>query len=85
MKKKKAKFLKKPKNFKKLKENEKVSPYLINHLGHGCYEVILKQEEKMVYLTNFRNKKAAEKFILAHENGEVAIDLETRVPTPDFN
>jgi len=85
MKKKKAKFLKNPKNFKKIKENKKVSPYLINHLSHGCYEVILKEEEKMMYLTNFRNKSAAEKFILAHEKGEVTIDLETCVPTPDFN
>lgn len=79
------KFRKKPKGLKKLKENKEISNYIINHARHGCYEVILKAGEKMIYLTNFKNKKGAEKFIEAHENDQVTIDPETCVPTPDFN
>lgn len=78
------KFLKKPKGFKKLKENKEIDNYIINHVRHGCYEVILKADEKLMYLTNFRNKKAAERFIEAHKKNEVTIDPETCVPTPDF-
>lgn len=77
-------FRKKPKNFKKLKDNKEVCNYIINHVRHGCYEVILRQDEHLVYLTNFRNKKAAERFIGAHKQGQVTIDPDTRVPTPDF-
>ena len=85
MKKTKAKkYVKKPKGFKKIKDAEEVSNYDIIHARHGCYEVILRQGEKMVYLTNFRNKKAAKNFILEHKKGNVAIDPETSVPTPDF-
>ncbi|MAG27089.1 hypothetical protein CMI47_16250 [Candidatus Pacearchaeota archaeon] len=85
MKKKKSKkYVKKPKNFVKIKEEAKTSNYNIRHARHGCYEVILHRDEKMIYLTNFRNKKAAEKFIEAHKNGEVSIDPETCIPTPDF-
>lgn len=80
----KKRFSKNPKGLKKLKENKEVSNYIINHVRHGCYEVILKMEGKLVYLTNFRNKKAAERFIEAHENNQVTIDPETCVPTPDF-
>ena len=80
----KKRFSKNPKGLKKLKENKEVSNYIINHVRHGCYEVILKMESKLVYLTNFRNKKAAERFIEAHENNQVTIDPETCVPTPDF-
>tara|TARA_R110000824_G_scaffold5670_2_gene26024 strand:+ start:6294 stop:6494 length:201 start_codon:yes stop_codon:yes gene_type:complete len=64
--------------------------YEIRHARHGCYEVILKKydklgkDDKFIYLTNFRNKKAAQKFIKAHENDEVVIDPETCIPTPDF-
>jgi len=79
-----AGFKKRPKGHKKLKENKETSDYLINHVRHGCYEVILKTGEKLVYLTNFRNKKAAERFIKAHEKNEVIIDPETCIPTPDF-
>jgi hypothetical protein len=78
------KFSKRPKGLKKLKENKEVSNYIINHARHGCYEVILKTGEKMLYLTNFKNKKAAEQFADAHKEGKVTIDPETRVPTPDF-
>ena len=78
------KFLKRPKNFKKLKDNKKASKYTIRHARHGCYEVILEVGEKMAYLTNFKNKKAAERFIVAHEKGEVTIDPETCIPSPDF-
>ena len=74
----------KPRNFVRLKEAEEVSDYDINHARHGCYEVILKNKEKRIYLTNFKNKKAALKFIEAHKNNEVTIDPETCVPTPDF-
>ena len=85
MKKKRSKkFAKKPKGFKKLKDNKELNNYVINHPRHGCYEVILKDDEKLIYLTNFRNKKAAEKFIEAHKKNEVTIDPETCVPTPDF-
>ena len=77
-------FAKKPKGFKKLKENKETNNYIVNHVRHGCYEVILKINEKLVYLTNFRNKKAAERFIEAHKKDEVTIDPETCVPTPDF-
>ena len=80
----KKRFSKNPKGLKKLKENKEASNYIINHVRHGCYEVILKMEDKLVYLTNFRNKKAAERFIEAHENNQVTIDPETCVPTPDF-
>jgi len=80
----KKKFLKRPRGFKKLKENPEVSNYHINHARHGCYEVILQRNEKMLYLTNFRNKKAAQKFIEAHKKNEVTIDPETCIPTPDF-
>lgn len=78
------KFRKRPKNFKKLKENKEVSKYIVRHARHGCYEVILQTGEKMIYLTNFKNKKAAEKFVEAHENDEVTIDPETCIPKPDF-
>jgi len=77
-------FRKKPKNFKKLKDNQPVCNYIINHVRHGCYEVILRVGEKLHYLTNFRNKKAAERFIAAHKRDEVTIDPDTCVPTPDF-
>jgi len=78
------KFRKRPKSFKKLKENKKISNYVISHSRHGCYEVILHMGEKMIYLTNFKNKKAAERFIEAHKKDQVKIDPETLVPTPDF-
>jgi len=78
------KYAKKPKGFKKIKDAEETSNYDIIHARHGCYEVILRTGEKMVYLTNFRNKKAAQLFVEAHERDEVAIDSETYVPTPDF-
>ena len=62
--------------------------YEIKHVRRGCYEVILNDDSKSVgkhmYLTNFRNKKAAQKFIEAHKKGEVSIDAATCVPTPDF-
>ena len=58
--------------------------YEIRHARHGCYEVLLQDGDKTIYLTNFRNKKAAQKFIKAHENNEVTIDPETCIPTPDF-
>jgi len=61
-----------------------IAPYQIRHAARGCYEVILEAGEKMIYLTNFRNKRAAQKFIEAHKNNEVTIDPETCVPTPDF-
>jgi len=77
-------YVKKPKGFKTLKENKKVSDYIINHIRHGCYEVILKIDEKMIYLTNFKNKKAAASFIKAHKKDQVVIDPETCIPTPDF-
>ena len=82
--KKSKKFVKKPKNFVKLKETEEVSVYDIRHAARGCYEVILKKNEKMIYLTNFKNKKAAARFVEAHKNNEVVIDPETCIPTPDF-
>tara|TARA_R100001594_G_scaffold613_3_gene2445 strand:- start:847 stop:984 length:138 start_codon:yes stop_codon:yes gene_type:complete len=44
----------------------------------------MRLDEKLIYLTNFRNKKAAERFIEAHSNDQVEIDPETCVPTPDF-
>tara|TARA_R110000824_G_scaffold223032_4_gene410786 strand:+ start:116 stop:406 length:291 start_codon:yes stop_codon:yes gene_type:complete len=78
------KFRKRPKNFKKMRDNEEVSNYIINHRRHGCYEVVLKTGEKMLYLTNFKNKKAAEKFVEAHKLDQVIIDPETCIPTPDF-
>ena len=77
-------FRRKPENFKKLKDNQPVCNYIINHVRHGCYEVILRDGERMTYLTNFRNKKAAEKFIAAHKLDKVVIDPDTRIPTPDF-
>lgn len=77
-------FRKKPEGLKKLKENKEVDNYIINHVRHGCYEVILKIEETLAYLTNFKNKKAAERFIEAHKKDQVVIDPETCVPTPDF-
>jgi len=65
-----------------------LNEYRINHARRGCYEVILvtgsADDLKHRYLTNFRNKKAALKFIEAHEKGEVKVDPETCIPTPDF-
>ena len=78
------KFSKRPKGLKKIKENKEVNNYVVSHVRHGCYEVILKADERMVYLTNFKNKKAAERFIEAHKKDEVTIDPETCIPTPDF-
>jgi len=78
------KFRKNPRNFKRLKENKEVCNYIINHARHGCYEVLLREAERMTYLTNFRNKKAAERFVSAHKEGQVTIDPETCIPTPDF-
>lgn len=77
-------YVKKPKGFKTLKENEEHSKYHVNHARHGCYEVILEEGDRKIYLTNFKNKKAAANFILAHQAGKVTIDPDTRVPTPDF-
>ena len=68
----------------KRKTKERNDNYIINHVRHGCYEVIMRLDEKLIYLTNFRNKKAAERFIEAHSNDQVEIDPETCVPTPDF-
>ena len=36
------------------------------------------------YLTNFKNMRAAKKFIKEYSAGNVTIDPDTRVPTPDF-
>ena len=62
--------------------------YEIRHARRGCYEVTKTVEvgksTKCHYLTNFRNQKAAKKFIEAHVKGEVTIDPETCIPTPDF-
>tara|TARA_R110000824_G_scaffold202745_1_gene386949 strand:+ start:664 stop:864 length:201 start_codon:yes stop_codon:yes gene_type:complete len=62
--------------------------YEIKHARHGCYQVFLVDESKDIgryrYLTNFKNKKAAKNFIEAHKKGEVEIDRETCIPTPDF-
>ena len=78
------KFVRKPRGFRRIKDNEETSNYHVRHVRHGCYEVTLETGEKMVYLTNFKNKKAAQKFIEAHRDDEVTIDPETCVPTPDF-
>tara|TARA_R110002020_G_scaffold11386_10_gene42943 strand:+ start:1713 stop:1931 length:219 start_codon:yes stop_codon:yes gene_type:complete len=62
--------------------------YQINHVRHGCYEVIKIDRSlefiRYVYLTNFRNMKAAKKFIEQHMIGAVKIDTVTRIPDPDF-
>ena len=77
-------FRKNPKGLKKLKENKKVDNYIVTRARHGCYEVILKIGEVLTYLTNFKNKKAAERFIEAHKKDQVKIDPGTCIPTPDF-
>ena len=53
-------------------------------MRHGCYEVLKQSGERTIYLTNFRNKKAAAKFIEQHKKGKVQIDWDTAIPTPDF-
>tara|TARA_R110000824_G_scaffold148920_7_gene318920 strand:- start:236 stop:436 length:201 start_codon:yes stop_codon:yes gene_type:complete len=62
--------------------------YRIDRVRRACYEVTLVDESKDIgrykHLTNFTNKKAALKFIEAHKRGEVTIDPETGIPTPDF-
>tara|TARA_R110000824_G_scaffold24884_20_gene87181 strand:+ start:486 stop:686 length:201 start_codon:yes stop_codon:yes gene_type:complete len=62
--------------------------YVIEHRKHGCYSVTEVDDEKEAgrykYLTNFKNKKAAKKFVEEYKKGNVVIDPETRVPTPDF-
>ena len=67
---------------------DKSSYYQIDHVRHGCYEVRIVNESKDIgkyrYLTNFRNKKAANKFIEEHKKGNVTIETETSIPTPDF-
>ena len=77
-------FSKRPRGLKKLKENKEADNYVINHARHGCYEVLIKTGERTIYLTNFRNKKAATLFIEAHKKDQVVIDPDTCVPTPDF-
>jgi tRNA uridine 5-carbamoylmethylation protein Kti12 len=71
---------------KKLKT--KMKQYQITHKRHGCYEIIFVDESlevgKFKYMTNFRNKKAAKNFVEQHALGNVTIDPETHVPTPDF-
>jgi len=65
-----------------------IDDYQINHARHGCYEVIKIDRSlefiRYIYLTNFRNMKAAKKFIEQHMIGAVKIDPITRVPDPDF-
>lgn len=72
----------------KKKIKSKFEQYQINHVRHGCYEVHLVDENKEIgryqYLTNFRNLKAAKKFVEQHVMGNVTIDPETCIPTPDF-
>lgn len=62
--------------------------YKINHVRHGCWQVVLVDESKTIgryrHLTNFRNKRAAKQFIEQHKKGNVTIDPETGIPTPDF-
>jgi hypothetical protein len=62
--------------------------YQIKHVRRGCYQVFLVDSSRDIgryqYLTNFKNKKAAKNFIEAHKRGEVEIDPETCIPTPDF-
>jgi len=62
--------------------------YQIRHARHGCYEVRLVDETaeptSYRYLTNFKNMRAAKKFIKEYSAGNVTIDPDTRVPTPDF-
>jgi len=58
--------------------------YKINHVRHGCYEVLQEIKGKTIYLTNFRNKKAVEAFIKQHKKGKVQVDWDTGIPTPDF-
>jgi len=62
--------------------------YEIRHPRRAVYEVVLVDRNKTIgryrYLTNFKNKKAAKNFIEAHKKGEVEIDPETCIPTPDF-
>ena len=62
--------------------------YLINHVARGCYEVILARKSKSnntyEYLTNFKNKRAAMSFVEAHKLNKVVVDIDTRIPTPDF-
>ena len=66
-----------------------MAKYKIDHVRRGCYSVTLVDEAKSIgrykHLTTFKNKKAAKKFIEAHEKGEVIIDKETCIPTPDFH
>jgi hypothetical protein len=65
-----------------------IDNYQIIHVRHGCYEVIEIDKSlemaRYVYLTNFRNIKAAKKFIEQHSKGAVKLDPVTRVPDPDF-
>jgi len=63
----------------------KVEEYTINHAKRGCYEVLLESGEQLLYLTNFRNPRAAKKFIEEHKKGNVSIDPDTCIPIPDFN
>ena len=58
--------------------------YIVRHVRHGCYEVLKKSNERTIYLTNFRNKKAAASFIEAYKKGKVQVDWNTAIPTPDF-
>ena len=65
-----------------------MAEYQIEHKRHGCYQIVLVDETKEVgryrYLTNFRNKKAAKRFVEEHKKGNITIDPETGIPTPDF-
>ena len=62
--------------------------YTIDHKRRGCYEVCYVEYKgearRSTYLTNFKNKKAAQRFVEAHSEGKVEIDSETCIPVPDF-
>ena len=43
-----------------------------------------KEIGRFQYLSNFRNKKAVKNFIEQHAIGNVTIDPQTGIPSPDF-
>ena len=62
--------------------------YCIESVSRTCYQVIRVQSggrtPRRQYLTNFKKKRAAKAFIEEYKKGNVSIDPETNVPTPDF-
>tara|TARA_Y100000593_G_C4067330_1_gene217401 strand:- start:165 stop:407 length:243 start_codon:yes stop_codon:yes gene_type:complete len=59
--------------------------YRIRHAARGCYEVCrITPEGRMGYLTNFKSKRDAKRFVDDHRAGLVTVDPETCIPSNEI-